>query len=217
MDGDHDPREIKPRIPALAHDADRRSWYARSRSRVATGLVLTAPGIPMLFMGQEFLEDMPWHNNPDQVNLLISWDGLKDVPAMRDFHRFTRELAWVRRRHPALRGEGINPYYAHTDNRVLAFQRWVEGVGRDVVVVASLSESTKWGYELGFPQAGHWHEVFNSDAYDSLPPGGGYNTAAVGNPWGVEASGPPRDGMPQSASIVIPANALLVFARDRGD
>ena len=28
-----------------------RSWSARSRSRLATGLVLTAPGIPMLFMG----------------------------------------------------------------------------------------------------------------------------------------------------------------------
>jgi 1,4-alpha-glucan branching enzyme len=32
---------------------DPRSWYARSRARVATGLLLTAPGVPMLFMGQE--------------------------------------------------------------------------------------------------------------------------------------------------------------------
>ena len=32
-------------------------WYAHSRCRVAMGLLLTAPGIPALFMGQEFLED----------------------------------------------------------------------------------------------------------------------------------------------------------------
>jgi 1,4-alpha-glucan branching enzyme len=217
VDGDHKPEEIEPRIPALAHADDRRSWYARSRSRVAMGLLLTAPGIPMLFMGQEFLEDKPWHNNPERSDLLIHWAGLKNDNAMRDFLRFTRELIWLRRRHPALRGEGVNPYYAHNDNRVLAFQRWVEGAGRDVVVVASLRESTWWRYELGFPQPGHWHEVFNSDAYDSLPPTGGYNPWAVGNPGGVDANGPPRDGMPCSATLVLPANAVLCFARDQGD
>src|SRR5712691_1728440 len=45
------------RIPALADDSNHKSWYARSRSRFATGLMLTAPGIPQLFMGQESLED----------------------------------------------------------------------------------------------------------------------------------------------------------------
>ncbi len=217
VDGDHAPDEQKPRIPALAHEADRRDWYARSRSRVATGLVLTAPGIPMLFMGQEFLEDKPWHNNPERTDLLLFWDGLRSDKAMQDFHRFSRELLWLRRRHPALRGEGVNPYCVHSDNRVLAFQRWIEGVGRDVVVVASLAESTWWRYELGFPQAGHWHEVFNSDAYDSLPSGGGYNPWTAGNAAGVDANGPPLHGMPCSATLVIPANGLVVFARDFGD
>jgi 1,4-alpha-glucan branching enzyme len=38
-----------PRIPALADGSDHRSWYARSRSRFATALLLTAPGLPQLF------------------------------------------------------------------------------------------------------------------------------------------------------------------------
>ena len=50
----------EPRIAALADPSNPRSWYGRSRSRVANGLLLTAPGIPMLFMGQEFLEDKYW-------------------------------------------------------------------------------------------------------------------------------------------------------------
>ena len=57
IDANHTGKDRQPRIAALADSSNSRSWYARSRSRVATGLLLTAPGIPMIFMGQEFLED----------------------------------------------------------------------------------------------------------------------------------------------------------------
>jgi 1,4-alpha-glucan branching enzyme len=221
VDGDRDdPSKIEPRIPALAHWDDRRDWLARSRSRVATGLLLTAPGLPMLFMGEEFLEDKPWHNNPDRADLLIHWEGLAAPGPMRDFLRFTRELCRLRHRHPALRGEGLDVYFNHNADRVLAFHRWVEGLGRDVIVVASLSETTYWDYPLPFPVGGSWHEVFNSDAYDSLPADGataGYNAWTAGNAGGVTADGPPLQGCATSARIVIPANGLLVFARDPGD
>jgi len=218
VDDDRDNRaEIQPRMSRLADANNPRSWYARSRSRVATGLVLTAPGIPMLFMGQEFLEDKSWHNNPGRDDLFIYWEGLKRDPVMRDFLRFTQELCRLRRRHPALQGEGLNPYYVHDANRVLAFQRWQEGVGRDVIVVVSLGESTYREYQLPFPAGGYWHEVFNSDAYDSMPSHGSYNPNAAGNPWGVTASGPPMEQCPTSATIVLPANGLLIFARDLGN
>ncbi|MGH6906007.1 MAG: alpha amylase C-terminal domain-containing protein, partial [Geminicoccaceae bacterium] len=211
VDGDRaDPGDTQPRIPALANWTGRRDWLARSRSRVATGLLLTAPGIPMLFMGQEFLEDKPWHNDPARTDLFLYWNGVDEDGPMRDFLRFTRELCWLRRRHQALRGEGLEPYFSHNHERVLAFQRWVEGAGRDVIVVASLSETTRSGYPLPFPQDGHWHEVFNSDAYDSLPAAGGYNPNVAGNPGGVTADGPPLYGCPSSGSLVLPANALLV-------
>jgi len=218
VDGDRDdPSKIEPRIPALAHWDDRRDWLARSRSRVATGLLLTAPGIPMLFMGEEFLEDKPWHNDPHRDDLLIHWAGLDAPGPMRDFLRFTRELCRLRRHHPALRGEGLNAYFNHNADRVLAFQRWAEGVGRDVIVVASLHETTHWSYPLPFPVGGFWHEVFNSDAYDSLPEDGSYNPNTAGNTGGVTVDGPPLQGCVASARIVIPANGLLVFARDLGD
>ena len=61
---------------------------------------------------------------------------------MADFHRFTRDLIALRRRHPALRADPIAVYATDHANRVLAFNRWVPGAGRDVVVVASLGEST---------------------------------------------------------------------------
>jgi 1,4-alpha-glucan branching enzyme len=128
---------------------------------------------------------------------------------MRDHLRFTSDLIRLRRRVPALCGESIHPYYVHNDNRVLAVHRWIEWEGQDVVIVASLNESTFWDYRLGLPLAGHWHEVFNSDVYDHW-----VNPWVAGNGGGVWAEPTPRDGMPASASLVIPANGLIVLSRN---
>ncbi len=84
-------------------------------------------------------------------------------------------------------------------------------MGRDVVVVASLNESTWYDYHLGFPAVGWWHEVFNSDVYDNW-----VNPIVAGNGGGVWADGPPMHGLPASAGLVIPANGLVVFSRDTG-
>ena len=89
------------------------------------------------------------------------------------------------------------------------FHRWLPGVGRDVVVVASLNESTfdNRGYRIGFPGGGHWNEVLNSDIYDQW-----VTPNARGNPGGVTADGPSWYGLPASAGIALPANSML-FAR----
>lgn len=201
----------QPRIAALGDPSDAQSWYARSRARVATGLLLAAPGIPMLFMGQELLAEKPWSDTPDPATL-ISWDGLEIAGPMRDHHRFTRSLLHLRRRHPALRGEPINVYHVNDSGRVLAFHRWIPGAGRDVLVVASLNESTFGSYRLGFPSRGRWLEIFNSDVYDHFP-----NPWVAGNGGEVTADGPALHGLPASAEIVLPANSVIVFARDAGD
>lgn len=215
IDDSHTGNDRQPRIAALADSTDSRSWYARSRSRVATGLLLTAPGVPMIFMGQEFLEDKHWSDNPHRSELMIWWAGLEGADKhMSDHHRFTRDLIWLRRKHPALRGDAINVFHVRNDNRVIAFHRWLPGIGRDVVVVASLNENTfyNYSYQLGFPGGGHWNEVFNSDVYDNW-----FNSGAQGNPGGITAAGPGMNSLSNSVGITLPANSILVFARDMGD
>lgn len=207
---DRPPHEWQPRLAHLADGADARSWYARSRARAATGLLLTAPGIPMLFMGQEILEHRNWTDNRDRAEgTLVDWAALEHDRARRDHLAFVRDLVHLRRRLPALRGERIHAYHAHDATRVLAFHRWIDDAGHDVVVVASLSEQTFARYALGFPLPGRWAEVFNSDHYDHLP-----NPWVAGNGGAVVADGPPLHGLPASAAIVLPANGLLVFARE---
>jgi 1,4-alpha-glucan branching enzyme len=198
------------RIARLGHPDDSRSWYGRSRARVATGVSLTAPGIPMLFMGQEFLEDKQWSDNFEyDANLLLYWAGLDHGDRqMLDHLRFTRELLRLRWRYPALRGQGFRVIHAHDENRVLAFQRWVEGEGGDVVVVVHLCPYNRYGYRIGFPADGVWQEVFNSDVFESW-----VNPNAAGNGGQVLSESYPMHDLGYSAALTLPANSILVFAR----
>src|SRR5262249_22807301 len=51
-----DVANTKPRLPAEIDRSNPGGWHAQKRATLATALALTAPGVPMLFQGQEFLE-----------------------------------------------------------------------------------------------------------------------------------------------------------------
>ena len=203
-------RDREPRLARLADPANPRSWYARSRSRVATALLLAAPGIPMLFMGQEILEDKAWADDPaHHPETLIWWDGLSQGDkAMVDQHRLTRELIGLRRQLPALRRGATRVYHLDPVNRVLAMHRWLEGQGQDVVIVASLAEATHGAYRLGLPQPGQWREAMNTDVYDNW-----INPLAAGNGGSRQAQPHALHGFGWSAELVLPANAVVILAR----
>jgi 1,4-alpha-glucan branching enzyme len=199
-----------PRIAALSDPSDHRSWYARSRARVAAGLLLAGRGIPMLFMGQEILEDKQWSDDINfHANLLIWWDGLKSDKGMQDYLQFSRDLIWLRRNNAAFRSEALRVAARNSVDRVISIHRWIDGVGQDLLFVANLQEMNRFGYRVGFPGGGRWREIFNSDFYDEFP-----NPQTVGNGGSVESeAGFGWDGMPASATINLPANGFIVFAR----
>jgi 1,4-alpha-glucan branching enzyme len=198
------------RVARLGDPGNPRSWYGRSRARVATGISLTAPGIPMLFMGQEFLEDKQWSDNLQfHRDLLLYWAGLDlGDKQMVDHLRFTRELIGLRWQHQGLRGNGFRTVHAHDQNRVLAFHRWVTGVGDDVLVVVHLSTFDRFNYRVGFPGSGAWRELFNSDVYEHW-----VNPGVVGNGGLVRTEPQALHGFADSVSLTLPANSVLVFGR----
>lgn len=98
--------------------------------------------------------------------------------------------------------------HAHDQNRVLAFHRWVEAEGHDVIVVVHLVPSNRFGYRIGFPGGGEWREVFNSDLCENW-----VNPGMVGNGGRVVADPQPLHDFGYSASLVLLANSLLVFSR----
>jgi 1,4-alpha-glucan branching enzyme len=127
---------------------------------------------------------------------------------MVDHLRFTRELIALRWEHPGLRAQGFRVSHAHDRDRVLAFHRWVEGEGHDVIVVVHLANDHRFGYRIGFPGAGDWREVHNSDVYDNW-----VNPQLAGNGGRVRVQPQPWQGFGYSAPLVLPANSILVFAR----
>lgn len=76
------------------------------------------------------------------------------------------------------------------------------------MVIVSLANFTCSGYRIGFPGGGVWCEVFNSDVYENWA-----NPNVAGNGGQIVAESQPLHEFIHSAALVLPGNALLVFAR----
>ena len=76
------------------------------RRRQAKNLMATlmlSQGVPMLLAGDEFLRTQRGNNNAWCQDNDLSWVDWRLADENADFLRFTRELIWLRKRHPALR------------------------------------------------------------------------------------------------------------------
>jgi 1,4-alpha-glucan branching enzyme len=194
------------RVSALCDPSDATSWYGRSRARVALMLLLASRGITSLFMGQESLEWRLWSDNANQPANLIDWAGVSGDKNRADFLTFAKAAIGARRNLAALRGPGLRVTRVNSFDRLLVVHRWLEGLGADVIIVASFDERSKTDYRIGLPFAGTWREYLNSDAFDGMP-----NPNTVGNHGQVDSEPIALDGFAASASITIPANGVLVL------
>ena len=106
------------RLPEAIAPGDARSWWSQKRAVLGAALVLTSPGIPMLFQGQELLED-GWFD--DTVGL--DWEKASEnrgivAPASRPHRvaarggRHDRRSPRSERHDPAGGPEGQGPRHA---------------------------------------------------------------------------------------------------------
>jgi len=139
------------RVPQEINPQDPKGWYAQKRSTLAAAMVFTAPGIPMLFQGQEFLEG-GWFRD----TLPIDWDQRDEF---RGIVRLYRDLIRLRLNRDGftrgLCGQFTQVYHLTDERKVIAFHRWDRGgPADDVVVVANFSHEPQDGHVIGFPAAG---------------------------------------------------------------
>jgi len=194
----------RARVPQEISPNDPKSWYARKRSTLAAAMVFTAPGIPLLFQGQEFLEG-GWFRD----TVPIDWDQCE---AFHGIVRLYRDLIRLRLNRDGftrgLCGQFTQVYHMHDERKVIAFQRWdVGGPADDVVVVANFFHEPQYGYTIGFPVAGSWKLRFNSDWQ-------GYCDDFQGNP-SCDAVAEPgeHDGFPFNGSLSIGPYSVLIFSQ----
>jgi len=193
----------KARVPQEVDPDDPTGYYARKRSTLGAGLVFTAPGIPMIFQGQEFLEG-GWFR--DTVG--VDWDQDEEfhgiVRLYRDLIRLRRNAQGVT---AGLTGQGTWLYHNNDDANLIAFQRWRHhGPGDDVVVVANLSAVTLLGYRIGFPAEGRWKLVFNSD---SIAYSDDFGSGLAKD---VEAGPDDYDRLAASGTLAIGPYTVLVYS-----
>jgi 1,4-alpha-glucan branching enzyme len=200
--------EIDPRNPD--------SWFAQKRTTLAAALVLTAPGIPMLFQGQEFLEDgwfqdtvpLDWHKSEEFSGLVRMYRDL--IHLRLDRFGTTRGLS----------GAGLNTFHENQTDTMLAYHRWHHGgPGDDVIVVVNLSHLAHENYLLGFPAPGIWRVRLNSDwqGYsrgfgNHICPDIHADTGHAGEPHDPTAA--VRDGFPAMGTIRIGPYSVLIFSQD---
>ncbi len=197
----------KARVPHEVDAENPEGYFAQKRSTLAAALVFTAPGIPMLFQGQEFLEG-GWF----QDTVPIDWDKSREY---RGIVRLYRDLIRLRLNRDGLTrglcGQYVEVTHCNDAHNVLAFKRWdVGGPGDTVVVVANLSSQTVSEYRIGFPAPGLWRVLLNSDW-------SGYGREFPGTEAGDADAGPDGyDNQPASAFVSVGAYSVLVFAQASG-
>lgn len=181
-------------------------------SMIGGVLTLTAPGVPMLLMGQELYEtgvfDFP---SPPAM----AWAALE--AAHPGIPQLYHDLIALRLNSGGatggLLGSNIQVFHQNTGAHVVAYWRYDKGgPGDDVVVLLNLSATDfSGGYILGVPETGVWKVRFNSDltTYDSR------FGSAPGTIGDLVAVGIARDGLPaQLKAPKLPPYSALILSQE---
>ncbi|HTH94279.1 MAG TPA: 1,4-alpha-glucan branching protein GlgB [Rhodocyclaceae bacterium] len=179
-------------------------WQRFANLRLLLAYQMATPGRKLNFMGNEFGQSDEWTERRE-----LPWHLLQHEPH-RGVQRMMSDLNRLYRDIPALHQLDFEPQgFVWLDcndvlNSLLAWQRRARD-GSTVVVVANFTPVPRMHQRIGLPQAGRWHEIFNSD---SVHYGGGN----VGNGTMPEAVAMPWMGQPAALTLSLPPLALLILA-----
>lgn len=134
---------------------------AFQRAKLGAVLLMTAMGVPMLWMGEEFGEHKRKSETVTQPKK-IAW-ALLERDLNQNLFESYKHLIALRKQSLALQSDNIEFFYENPDAKVLAYVRWHEQ-GERVVVVANFSDQSLTGYRVSnFPAAGTWSQLMGSE------------------------------------------------------
>jgi 1,4-alpha-glucan branching enzyme len=195
----------RSRLPEEIRPGDAGSWWSKKRATLGSALVLTSPGMPLLFQGQELLEDR-WFDDSEPLDWSKADSHAGILRMHRDLIRLRRNGSDTTR---GLRGESIHILRADNGAKLLAYHRWANGGPRDdVVVIANLSDRPVRDVRLGMPRAGRWCVRLNTDSTDYDP---GFGDHRV---FDTDTQPEPADGCRQSALVSVGPYSVTVLSQD---
>jgi len=181
------------------------SWASKKRATLGSAIVLTSPGIPMLFQGQELVEGS-WFSDEDGLDWTLRHRHAGLLRLHRDLISLRRNTSDVSR---GLRGPHVQVHHSNTTAKVLGWHRWLEGGPRDdVIVLANFSTEAFPDYHLGVPRAGRWRVRFNSD-WDGYDPDFEVVESLDADSRAVE-----QDGMAQRIAVGLGPYSVVILSQD---
>ena len=183
-------------------------WQRFANTRAFLGFMYGHPGKKLLYMGSEIGQTTEW-NSEQQVE----W-WLLDHAIHRKLQAFCAALNDLYQREPALYEVDFQWWgfewidFSDAEHSIVSFVRRAKRREDYLVFICNFTPAPQWNYRIGLPEAGMYHEVFNSDAEMF----GGSN---VGNGGAVHAEPIPSHGRPASASLTIPPLGVLVLKPER--
>ncbi len=189
------PNKIDPQSP--------QSFAARRRSMLAAALLLTTPGVPMLFMGQESLAFGGFTDPPVPLGETLPAIGAKTRAFYKDLIALRRNLDG---KSGGLLDTGVEILHREDSNKVIAYRRHGAS-GEDVVVVLNLRNKSYKEYNIGVPASGTWKIRLDADWTEYGSDFGGGQVGAV------ETLPVVKDGKPFTLPVKLGAYASVVFSR----
>lgn len=126
---------------------------AFQRATFGLAVMMTALGVPMVWMGEEFGAYKSKTLDPAKID----WTLLSSDRNHILWERY-RGLIRLRKENHALRTENVEFFHENPDDRVLAYVRWNDE-GSRVVVILNCSDRYLADYEIpNFPHGDTWHE-----------------------------------------------------------
>jgi 1,4-alpha-glucan branching enzyme len=189
-------------LPSLIDPASPESFAARKRSMLGGVLLLTAPGVPMLFQGQDILATGTLANPPAPLAPPTT-AGL----AMRAFYK---DMIRLRKNLDGGSGSLADPQVAilHRNDtaKVIAYRRY-GNTNEDVIVIANLRNKAYAAYDIGVPSGGAWKVRLDTDwtAYGADFGGGETGT--------LQAVAMPYGGQPYKLTTALGAYSAVVLSR----
>lgn len=195
----------KSRLPEEIWPGNAGSYESRKRSTLGAVMVMTSPGIPMIFQGQEILEDEYFRDtDPVDWSKLTTYAGINQL--YTDLIRLRRN--WYNTT-AGLRGQSLNFHHVNNNDKVIAYHRWDGGGGGDdVVIVLNLSSQTWNSYNIGFPRGGTWNVRLNTDSVLYSSDYGNFGSLSVNATVGA------KDGMNFNGDLSIAPYSALILSQD---
>ena len=190
------------RLPNQIDPVDPTSVIARKRSMLGAVLLLTTPGVPMLFQGQESLATGTFESHATPLAKPTS-KGLAIRTFYRDMIRLRRNLDG---RSGGLAETGIDVFQRNDPAKVLAYRRFGAS-GEEVVVIVNLKNKAYTQYDIGVDDAGPWNVRLNTD---STTYGSDFADGQTGS---IDATLADKDGKPYTLPLRLGAYSAMVLTR----